>query len=263
VETRLAATAPDSLRPYIRFIREHREMYEDAAPMNELAILYADDAISKQPETHVKYLALAQALAERGYQYDVVYVGDGRFNPAELDPAALEGYRMIAVPEAEGLAESTTAALEAFARDGGELVVFSESPLDPGAVRREDGDVLFDFWRHYRDEDRERILRGVSAPGTSRIEVSDPAVGVTRYAIGGRQVLHLLDYRYDEATDTVAPIHDLRLRVPWPDGDASCTWLAPGDQRRLGSELNDGVLDVETPELDPYAVLVISPEPSS
>lgn len=260
VETRLAATAPETLKPFIRFIGEHRELYEDAVAANEIAILYADGAISQRPDTHVKYLALAQALAERGYQFDVVYGGDGRFNPDELDPETLARYRVILLPEARDLGQAPSAALEAFARAGGELVVFSESPLDPELVEPADGTALDDFWREYRDEDRDRIVAHLTGSASARIEASDASVGVTRYVLGERHVLHLLDYRYDEATDAVAPIRDLSIRIPWAGGDASCTVLSLRGESHVTARVDDGALVVVVPELDPYAVLVVAPE---
>jgi hypothetical protein len=259
VRTRLEATAPEELKDHIRFIRDHRELYEDAAPNNELAILYPEGPIAPRPEGHLKYLALAQALAERDVQFDVVYVGDGRFVADDLDREALAPYRTVLVPEARDLGEAPVASLEAFARAGGEVTVFSESPLDPGLVLQADGEVLLDFWRDYRDDDRDRIVASVAVPSSARIESSDPAGRVIRYALGDRQVLHLLDYRYDEATDTVAPIRDLRLRVPWQDGHASCTMVDLAGERRLPVKNEDGALVVDVPELDPYAVLVVAP----
>lgn len=258
VQTRLAATAPEALKDRIRFIRDHRELYEDAVPNNELAILYADGAIAARPQTHDTYVALAQALAEGSIQFDVVYVGDGRFNPDELVPATLAGYRAILVPEARALGPGPAAALEAFARAGGEVTVYSESPLDPQLVRTVDGQMLFDFWKRYRDEDRGHILASVQAPPSARIESSDPAVSVTRYSLGDRQILHLLNYRYDEATDTVSPTRDLRLRIPWDGGPASALLLDQGGERKLTAKSEDGPLVVELPELAMYEVLVVA-----
>jgi hypothetical protein len=260
VRTRLAATAPEALKDHIRFIRDHRELYEDAVPSNELAILYADDAIAVRPETHDKYVALAQALAERSMQFDVVYVGDGRFNPDELDPEALSRYRAVLLPEAQDLGPVPAAALEAFARAGGEATVYSDSPLAPELVRTADGQMLFAFWKHYRDEDRERILASVQAPPSARIESSDRAVVVTRYGLGDRQVLHLLNYRYDEASDTVTPARDLRLHIPWDEGPASAVMLDLDGERELMAKGEDGTLVVDIPELAVYGVLVIDPD---
>ena len=262
-QTRLAATAPEELKDHIRFIREHRELYEEAVADNDLAIVYADGPISRRPESHQRYLALAQALAESGHQFDVVYVGDGRFNADELDPQILGRYKTLLVPEARDLGDAPTGALDTFARAGGEVTVYSQSPLDPGLVQQADGDMLEDFWQRYRDEDRDRIVESLRAPPSSRIECSDPAVSVTRYALGDLQVLHLLDYRYEEATDSVTPIRDLRLRVPWQGGHASCTMVDLAGERRLPVKNEDGVLVVDMPELDPYAVLVIAPASDS
>lgn len=262
VETRLAATAPEALKDHIRFIRDHRELYEDVVTDNDLAILYADDAIASRPETHVKYLALAQALAERGFQFDVVYGGDGRFNPDDLDEETLASYRTILLPDAGDLGRASVDALETFARAGGKLTVFSESPLDPELARHADGQVLFDFWRHYRDEDRDRIITSFAAPPAARIEASDPGVGVIRYVHGEDQVLHLLNYRYEQATDVVTPARDLRLRIPWSRGPASCTLLDLGGEHTLVAKEEDGTVVVDLPELDLYALLVIAREPA-
>lgn len=259
LEIRLRATAPEALKEHIRFIRAYRELYEEATSMNELAVLYADGPISRRPETHVKYVALAQALAERGYQFDVMYAGDGRFNPDGVDRATLERYRMILLPEARELGEAPADALTAFARAGGELVVFSEGPWDPGVARTADGAVLVDFWRDYRDEDRERILAAVGAPASSRIEASDPSVGVVRSHHDGAQVLHLLNYRYDETRDVVAPVRDLRVRIPWRASDASVVQHTLGGDRRLASRIDVGSLIVEVPALELYALLVVTP----
>jgi hypothetical protein len=205
-------------------------------------------------------VALAQALAERCCQFDVVYVGDGRFNPNELDAETLRRYRAILLPEARDLGPAPAAAVEAFARAGGEVTAYSESPLDPELVRTADGQMLFDFWTHYRDEDRDRILASVQAPTSARIESWDPSVVVTRYELGERQVLHLLNYRYDEASDTVTPARDLRVRIPWEGGAATARLLDLEGEHEVAAKSEDGTLVVEIPELAIYGVLVVTRE---
>ncbi|MGH2681054.1 MAG: hypothetical protein ACRDG8_11340 [Actinomycetota bacterium] len=261
VQTRLEATAPEVLRGHIRFIAGHRDLYEGSVSMNDVAILYADGPILRWSDGHVKYLALAQALAEAGIQFDVVFSGDGRFNPEGVDRASLERYRTVLIPEARGLGEASTAALTSFARAGGELVVFSESPLNPLLTRTVDGQMLIDFWRTYLDEDRQRIVTSVGSRTSARIECSEPGVGVIRYAHGTRQVFHLLNYRYDEPTDSVDPVRDFHVRIPWTEPTASCTLLTLADERSLASRIDDGELIVDVPELDPYAVLVAAAGP--
>jgi len=258
-ETRLAATVPAELETYARFIREHRELYEPTLAANELAVLYPDGPISRRPETHVRYLALVQALTERNVQFDVVYGGDGRFTSEELDPGELVRYRTIAVPEARGMGAIQRAALELFARSGGELVTFSDSELDPVLVRRGDGDRLERFWREHGDAEGGLIVDEVAVPPTAVIEASDPAVRVIRSMDDGGQVLHVLNHRYDEATDSVEPIADVTVRVPWRHASATCTLLAPGVEEPLGARVGDGTLTVEIPTLHEYALLTAEP----
>jgi hypothetical protein len=259
VETRRAATAPDVLKDHIRFIGAHRDLYEGTSSVNDVAILYAEGPILRRTDGHLKYVALAQVFVESGVQFDVVYVGDGRFNPEELDRSALERYRTILVPEARDLGATPADALTSFARGGGELVIFSEHSLDQTLAREADGDTLLGFWRDYRDEDRRRVLESAGVPASARIGCSQPGVGVVRYARGGRQVFHLLDYRYDAATDAVTPIEELRLRIPWQGSDAVCTLLSLAGESELTTKVEDGTLVVDVPTIDPYAVLVAAP----
>jgi hypothetical protein len=139
------------------------------------------------------------------------------------------------------------------------VIAFSPSPLDDGNARQADETMLDAFWRDYRDEDREQIVALVPALPAARIEASAPGVGITRYSLGEQQVVHLLSYRYDQASDIIGPVADLRLRIPWSRGNATCTLLAPGDERRVECHAAGSALEVTVPELDPYAVLVIEP----
>jgi hypothetical protein len=257
VETRRRTTAPDTLKEHIGFIDAHREFYDQTTSMNDLAVLYLDGSIMRRPETHMKYVALAQALAEAGYQFDVLFVGDGEFNADELDVAALQPYRAVLVPEARDLGATPVAALEAYARPGGTVIVFSESPLDAGLVRQEDGQMLEGFWRDYRDEDRERIAATVEAYPSSRILASDRSVQAVRRALDERQVLHLLNYAYAPATDVVTPVRDLEVRVPWSGGSPSCIQVRPDGEHDLSCRVEGDQLVVDVPNLDLYALVVI------
>lgn len=82
-----------------------------------------------------------------------------------------------------------------------------------------------------------------------------------RHVADGRHVLHLLNHRYDEATDSVTPVVDLRLRIPWRHPDATCTMLEPGDERRLDGRVGDGVLTVDVPTIEAYRYSSSSPRP--
>jgi hypothetical protein len=260
-ETRRRTTAPDALKTYISFIGSHGGLFDGVEPMNDIAVLYLEGPIMRRPTTHDGYVALAQALAESGYQFDVVHCADGRFNDEAIDADALSRYRVVLIPEARHVGAGPRRALEEYARRGGELVVFSDSPFDLALARREDGRMLADFWIHYRDADRARIAATLTE-GSSRIRSSDPAVNVIRWARGETQVLHLLNYDYEDETDTVTPAKDVQLTIPWAGDRPMAQLLAPNGDLALDAEITDGFVQVEVPQVDPYAVLVLTPRSS-
>jgi hypothetical protein len=258
VEERRAATAPEALKEHIGFIRANHDLYERPGAPNEAAIVYAEGSILRRPEGHLRYLALAQTLAEAGCQFDVVYVGDGAFNPAALDPERLRPYRTILLPEARDLEAGPTAALSDFAQGGGTVVAFTDTPLDPSLTRRVSGDLLTEVWRHYREEDRARVVVSADLPASALVGCSERGVGVVRSIQEDRQVFHLLSYRYDEATDSVDPATDFTLRIPWDGPVTDCTLRSLAGERSLASSVENGTLLVEVPRIDPYAVLVVT-----
>ena len=161
VETRLAATAPEALKDHIRFIGAHRDLYEGTSSMNDLAILYADGPISCDAPRRITSTSRSRRRSpNRRTSSTSSTRGDGRFNPEELDP---RGAR--AVPRRSWSRRRVTSASgppprsTSFARAGGELVVFSEHPLDPDAgPRSRRGHAARPSGSDYRDEDRDRIV---------------------------------------------------------------------------------------------------------
>src|SRR5262249_2677825 len=141
--TRYAATVPAGLKDYIAFIKANKEIFEDAKASNDLAVLYLDGSISQRVAGHQKYLALAQAPAEGGYQFDVIYVGDGTFNSRQLDRDPLMRYKALLIPEASDLSDGEADALASYIRDGGgQIVIYADAgwEAEPATAlgRRED-----------------------------------------------------------------------------------------------------------------------------
>jgi len=258
--TRLKATVPARLKDYIRFISRYRRYFEQVSTANDLAILYLDGCMSQKPEAHYKYLALAQVMAEAGYQFDVIYCEDRERHDASLDLELLKTYKALLVPEAGNLGNQPAAALTAYVRSfGGKVAIFSENPLGPRMARREADQALFDFWTNYGQRDRQRILASLAPLGSARLRSSDPMVNVIRYATGDEQVLHLLNYNYDAGADRLVPSRDLRIFLPWQPGDEpTCTLLRPDGEQRLECALGNGELTLKIPDLDLYGLVVVA-----
>jgi len=260
-QSRYDATVPARLKDCITFITANREFFEDADTGNDIAILYLDGSISQRVAGHQKYLALAQALAEGGYQYDVIYVGDGTFNPRQLDRDQLTRYKVLLIPEASDMRDGEADALVSYIRDvGGQVVIYAEAAVDAAAAvgRREDERPLLRFWTDYSDVDRQRILATVDALDCARVTCSDPIVNVIKRANGDALILHLVNYNYDAATDEVQGVSGLSVRLPWPAERApTCTLLRLGREDRLECATQDGQLLVQVAELDNYGLLLV------
>jgi hypothetical protein len=256
-QTRYSVTVPTRLKDYIEFIVSNREYFDQAETGNELAILYLDSCISQKPQAHQKYLGLAQALAEAGYQYDVLYVADGTFHPALLDPDRLTRYKALLIPEAGTISDGETDALAAYLTDiGGQVVIYGDAAGVPG--RQEDERSLLEFWGDYQDVDKQRIVATVDTLKNATVTCSDPMVNAIRWTRGGEQILHLLNYNYDAATDKIRDVRGLTVRLPWPSArTATCTLLRPGRQEQLNCATENGQLVVQVPQLDIYGLMLV------
>ncbi len=257
-KTRLEATVPEAVKDYTRFILAHREYYEGLATDNTLVILYPNSAVLENGKGHFKYLALAQALSESGFQYDVIYVGDDIFTPGDIASEKVARYQAILLPEAGALTPAQTTALKAYAKQGGRVIAYSTHQLgsNKGITTIAD-DRLMDFWLHYRPEDRERILEPVRDVESARILASDAAVNVVRYRKGDEQVLHVLNYDYREADDSIVPKNDVRIDMQWSgETTPAVRWLTLQGEETLGCKLDAGRLSFTISEVSPYGLAI-------
>lgn len=258
VETRLKATAPEELKDYIRFFKHHRRYFEGIATDNSIAILYLNSSMRVKPEAHLKYLALAQSLAEAGYQFDVIYSGDDIYSPGELNLDVISHYKTILVPEAGYL---TGAQVDALARlsenQEVELVLFGPRQ---GLVNAsfQDEAVLYRFWKEYHDDDRQQIFRCFKRNPAAQVRTSQPLVNAVRYTREGEHILHLLNYDYDSHQNLVQPVENLRVEMPWDSPTLpEIRWLSLDGETLLDGELSGGVLSFDVPRLDLYGLAIL------
>ena len=259
-QTRLAATVPQAIKDYTRFMVAHREHYEQCSTENELLLLYPHSAMLANPKGHFKYLALAQALAEAGYQYDVHYCGDDVFTPGEIAEDALGRYAAVLVPEAGALTENQQHVLREYARQGGRVIAYSANRLgDCQGLTTISDDRLLDFWRGYQDRDRMRVISPVEQFPQARIITSDPDIGIVRYVKGERVICHVLNYDYHEVDDTIVPKQGVEIALPWRGKKAGgVRWLSLRGEEELPARVEGGRLAFTIPLVDPYGLAVIA-----
>jgi hypothetical protein len=262
VETRVKATAPDQIKDYTRLITRYRQYFEGVFTQNRLAILYLDSSMMKRPEAHYKYIALAQALAEAGVQYDVIYRGDGRYAPDELDPDVLARYQAVLVPESNHLTEAQAEALSGFPdKEGKQLILFTGGQPDERLAHAtvEDEQLLFRFWQEYQEQDRERIAATVNQYRSECIYTSDSLVNTIRTFQGEDQILHLINYHYHLDLDSVSPVQNLIVHLPWEGSRVpELRWITLEGEIRLACRREGGELSFEIPKLDLYGLAILS-----
>ena len=257
-EERREATAPEAIKDYTRFIVANRQYYEGCETRNEIAVLYADSAILADPKGHFRYLALAQALAEAGYQYDVVYDGDDGFAPAKLDSKQLGRYKAVLLPDAGVLTKGQRAALTAYAERGGKVIAYTANELGAGlGVTSVTDERLLEFWREYTDSARQRVLAPLAEVEDMRVLASDPRVNAVVYWNEGTLICQVLDYDYHEQDDTIVAKRDVSVSLPWSSGKPdSVRWLSLDGQEDLPCRVEDGRLLFTIPSVNPYGLAI-------
>jgi hypothetical protein len=258
-KTRLEATVPELVKDYTRFILDHRQYYEECTTDNKIAILYANSAVLANPKGHYRYLALAQALAEAGYQYDVVYSGDDIFTPSEIGAEQFSGYQVVLIAEAGQLTDGQREALGAYARAGGRVIAYTANEIGGAGVTTITDGRLLAFWRESQDRDRASIAAPLHELAVTRVETSDPNVNVVLYRKNGALVCHVLNYHYREQDDSIVPKRDVEVSLPWfgrrrPD---RVRWLSLRGEQELPCRVEDGRLLFTIPMLDPYGLAIV------
>ncbi|MCJ7751050.1 MAG: hypothetical protein MUQ65_08145 [Armatimonadetes bacterium] len=258
--TRLEATVPEAVKDYTRFIVDRRQYYEELTTDNDLLVLYANSAVLENRKGHFKYLGLAQALAESGFQYDVLYDGDDIFTPGDIATETLRRYRAVLVAEAGHLTPKQTTALKAYAEQGGQVIAYSANELGAhGGITTIADDRLLDFWNGYRPEDRKRIVEPLSELQDARIQTSDDAIGIVRYRKGDEHICHVLNHDYRHADDSVVPKDNVKVVMSWA-GETRPTvrWLTLEGEQTLQCNLDGNRLSFTIPKVDPYGLAIVS-----
>jgi len=258
-KTRLEATVPELVKDYTRFILDHRRYYEGCTTENKIAILYANSAVLANPKGHYKYLALAQALAEAGYQYDVIYSGDDVFTPSEIAANQLSRYQVVLIAEAGELTESQREALRSYAQTSGRVIAYSPNEIGDGsAITTVTDNRLLDFWRDYQDRQRAIVVAPLDGLDEARVSSSDPSVNVVRYQKDGALICHVLDYDYREQDDTIVPKRGVEVSLPWVGSPpSSVRWLSLQGEQELPCSVTGGRLLFTIPAVDPYGLAIV------
>ena len=157
-------TGFDAASRYLRFVRDHRDLYEGPESWAEVGLIYPREAVwNRRPEAVDSFRAIGHALVDNHVLFDVIW-------DQKMTRARLARYPVIVAPGVEWISEKQRSALAAYERKGGTVLRLSE----PKAV-------LENLGRH--------SLSQFAAPWTLR---------VAGYSQPGRRILHFVNYNRDE-----------------------------------------------------------------
>jgi hypothetical protein len=208
-----------ALKPYIRFFTNHQDLYRNATPVADVAVLrtYADQNFGPH-----RYYPIEQALIEGHAAWRIIY--DEHVN-------ALDEYPVVVAPDKEWLTPDQQQALAAYEKKGGQIVQ---------AAKVEKPEELLATLA-----DKLRIV--VKAPPSVAVELC-------QQENPQRAILHFVNYSPGEpVTNMFVKVrlksgNPLSVRLLSPD--------APGERSLpVGAEWRAPAFLV--PELKTYAVVVI------
>lgn len=211
----------DPLRPemlrYIRFYREHRDLYNGARDAANVAVLRSYPSLTyDHARAQLSAILLEQTLIQARIPFDLIFDEQLR---------DLSRYKVLALPDAECLSDGQLAAIRAFVERGGGLFVIGQSGR-------------YDEWRRLRTTPGLAGLveqQPLAKPYEETVlREREPGGGpVCRQARGGR-VAYLPALRFNGPQPAFGAFFEINNRfwkLPrnWQDAVESIRWAAGGE----------------------------------
>ncbi len=276
-----------------RFLRDHADWYRGSKPMARVGVLFSypsqiwdmyGTTWSRAPEfpshSH-QYSGVCQALMRANLQWDTVFIGDGELFPEVLSEADLRGFDVVIAPGVYCANDRELEVLAGYVRGGGKLLVTGPFARFDGRHEVREGGLPPPLERAARLElDFEPAMNAAHAELDAalvralvddlgiepQVLVANPdarlQVHLRRAAAGAPVLVDLIntDFAWRRGFRP-APPTTLALK---PKDDVSVakasmyTFNEP-EPRPLLVKRERGVLTVELPEVEGYALLCLEP----
>lgn len=221
---------------YLRFVRDHRDLYTPVEPWAELGLIYPRQALwDHHPEAASAFRTIGHAVVDHHVLFDVIW-------DQKMTATRLARYPVIVAPGAEWLTEKQRSVLAAAERRGVAVLRLTDARA-----------VLEDIAR--------RAFSRVEAPWTLR---------VAAYEQPGRRIVHFVNYNRDEqkgakikgpAGECPIPEENIRvdLRLPQAPRVSDVRLLSPDDAAppKIEWEQEAGRLRFRVPRVEVYTVVEV------
>lgn len=282
-------TVPEELQSFVDFLWTSQRYLKNPSPSNDVAVVFSMPTMlwhripqwDRNASTQrAAFRGVAKVLRESQIPYDVTIFGHPQLWTDEYHLNRLSEYEAIILPEVDCLTTTQAEELASFADSGGTIVTTGVQPnrtanfeptsfawLDHKNVTSlEESPLLYEM---EEDDEGERDSGSQSVDMTLAGEIADvPSISVdVEFPIALNklqndeiEIVHILNYDYEEAEDTFSEVSNLTLTVGETDAQVA-EYITPRTRDRLETEQVDNGLRVQVPSVTDWAFVVLGESP--
>lgn len=216
------------------------------------------------------FTGLGRALSKSGFQYDVIFNGDGELYPETISAALLSRYEIVILPGIYALTGQERSALLSFASAGGTLIAYGEIDpalsLSPGESTYGSGKIYYDSTKvpkSYAQTGSETIRATIegkvedylSSRVVSGISQTYVNQQVWKTADPDRVYLHLVNHDIENTLTNLT----ITLEIPSGFGPDKLYLTSPDlTEQELNYTQSGQAITFTVPELDVWNLLILT-----
>lgn len=220
-----------------------------------------DATTTEWQDPTAKRLPFWDMIREMSYahvMYDVKMLPDGELRPDDFTAEQLAPYPIIILPDCYVLTDNQVQIVLDYARSGKKVLIYGRLAENTDLSEQLAGmdNVVFIPMHKNADEGMNAFIAELNAQYApiSTISCSEHGIGLQRFDQNGKTFVHLLNYDYDQATDTIRSIPSLKLTLREVRGPFHAYTLT-GQEIPLQAEEKDDAIVVELKNVPVYTVV--------
>ena len=241
----------------------------------KIAVLYSNKTQLKAARLNPltarqSFVGLGKALSKAGFQYDVVFNGDGELRAETISASALAPYEILSLPGTYSLTAQARSAILAFVNAGGTLIAYGDIdsglPLTPGETTYGSGKIYYDptsVPKNYvqtadptylatMESDVNRYLSSKIVQGLAQTYINRQA---WKTADPERVYLHLVNHDIENKVSNLA----ITLELPANFGPDKLYLVSPDlAESELSYTSSGQSITFTVPELDVWDLLILT-----
>ncbi|MCR5473709.1 MAG: hypothetical protein K6F28_00745 [Lachnospiraceae bacterium] len=209
----------------------------------------------------VPFWDIIRAMSDINAQYDVVMLPDGELREDDLTCDRLSPYPLIVVPDCFCVTKAQEEILLKCARDGKKILVagrIAEGDLKDELAKT--GNAVFVPTEGQKEDYMPAFMAAFKGLYDEIAPVCCDAekIGIQRFDDGDRTWIHILNYRYDEASDRVIPADSLEIEVRDVAGSQPLVYSPEGiEPAGIETKAGNGCIYIRLKKAGLYTIIEI------